>query len=91
MREIKNSYNHIQNIRARASTVLKDLEKKNQLSDIIKHEILSAKSIDAIDHLVCSKYALLYIMWIYNVLFLSFNFVIIVDSMHHLKRQAKHH
>lgn len=54
MREVKNSFNHIRNIRARASTVLKELEKKNELNDGIKFEILSAKSIDVIEHLVCS-------------------------------------
>lgn len=53
MREIKNSYNQIRNIRARAATVIKELEKKNELTDVFKSEILSAKSIDAIDHLVC--------------------------------------
>lgn len=54
MRGIKTAYNQIQNIRARASTVIKELEKKSQLNDILQHEILSAKSIDAIDHVVCN-------------------------------------
>lgn len=84
MREIKNTYNHIQNIRSRASTVIKDLEKKNELNAVIKHEILSAKSIDAIDHLVSGKWcdvclanAMLYIFWTF------------VDSMHHSRRPAR--
>lgn len=52
MRNIKITYNHIKNIRARADTIIKDLEKRDLLDDEIEEEILSAKSLDALDHLV---------------------------------------
>lgn len=52
MREIKITYNHIKNIRARADTIIKDLEKRNLLDDDIEDEIRLAKSLDALDHLV---------------------------------------
>lgn len=55
MRGIKAAYNQIKNIRARALVVTKELEKKNLLNDTLQHEILSAKSVDAIDHVVCSN------------------------------------
>lgn len=52
MREIKVTYNHIKNIRARADTIVKDLEKRELLDPKIEEEIFSAKSLDALDHLV---------------------------------------
>lgn len=52
MRDIKNTYNHIKNIRARSETIIKDLEKRNLLDDEIEDEILAAKSLDALEHLV---------------------------------------
>lgn len=52
MREIKITYNHIKNIRARADTIIKDLNKRDLLDDEIEGEILTATSLDAIDHLV---------------------------------------
>lgn len=52
MRDIKITYNHIKNIRARASTIIKDLEKRDLLDDEIEDEIFAAKSLDALDHLV---------------------------------------
>lgn len=52
MREIKITYNHIKNIRARADTIIKDLEKRELLDAKIQDEIYSAKSLDALDHLV---------------------------------------
>lgn len=55
MRDIKITYNHIKNIRARAETIIKDLEKRDLLDDEIEEEILSAKSLDALDHLVRKK------------------------------------
>lgn len=68
MRDIKVTYNHIKNIRSRADTIIKDLEKRDLLDDEIEEEILSAQSLDALDHLVgdseptffflCTKYLL---------------------------------
>lgn len=52
MRDIKITYNHIKNIRARAETIMKDLEKRDLLDDEIEQDILAAKSLDALDHLV---------------------------------------
>lgn len=52
MRDIKITYNHIKNIRARADTIIKDLEKRDLIDDEIEEEILSAKSLDALEHLV---------------------------------------
>lgn len=52
MRDIKITYNHIKNIRARAETIVKDLEKRELLDNEIEGEILAAKSLDALDHLV---------------------------------------
>lgn len=53
MRDIKITYNHIKNVRARAETIVKDLEKRELLDSKIEEEIYSAKSLDALDHLVC--------------------------------------
>lgn len=52
MRDIKITYNHIKNIRARAETIIKDLDKREILDPKIEEEICSAKSLDALDHLV---------------------------------------
>lgn len=52
MREIKTTYNHIKNIRSRADTIIKDLSKRDLLDTKVQEEILSAKSLDALDHLV---------------------------------------
>lgn len=52
MREIKITYNHIKNIRARAETIIKDLDKRDLLDVKIEEEISSAKSLDALEHLV---------------------------------------
>ncbi|XP_055324004.1 uncharacterized protein YdcI [Sitodiplosis mosellana] len=51
MRDIKITYNHIKNIRARAETIVKDLQKRDLLDDEIEEEIFAAKSLDALDHL----------------------------------------
>lgn len=55
MRDIKITYNHIKNIRAKAESCIKDLEKRDLLDDEIEEEILAAKSLDALDHLVRLK------------------------------------
>lgn len=52
MRDIKITYNHIKNIRARADIIIKDLKKRDLLDGEIEGEILAAKSLDALDHLV---------------------------------------
>lgn len=56
MREIKITYNHIKNIRARADTIIKDLDKRDLLDDELEEEILTATSLDALDHLVIACY-----------------------------------
>lgn len=52
LRDIKITYNHIKNIQSRAETILKDLAKKNVLTTDICQEIVAAKSLDELDHLV---------------------------------------
>lgn len=52
LRDIKITYNHIKNIQSRTETILKDLAKKNVLTDEIRREIVAAKSLDELDHLV---------------------------------------
>lgn len=52
MRDMKMTFNHIQNIRARAQTILNDLEKRNLLTKEIDDDIMSAKSLDELDFLV---------------------------------------
>lgn len=52
LRDIKITYNHIKNIQSRTETILKDLAKKNVLTDEIRREIAAAKSLDELDHLV---------------------------------------
>lgn len=52
MRDIKQTYNQIQNIQSKAQTMIKELNKKGVLTDEIKKEIGSAKSLDELDHLV---------------------------------------
>lgn len=51
MRDIKVSYNQIQNIRTKSQTVLKDLEKRSLLTKEIERDIQSAKSLDELDFL----------------------------------------
>lgn len=55
MRDIKQTYNHIQNIQSRAQTITRELNKKGVLNDEIKLEIFAAKSLDELDHLVRKK------------------------------------
>lgn len=52
LRDIKISYNHVLNIKARASTIIKTLEKDGLLNEEIQSNILCAKSLDELDHLV---------------------------------------
>lgn len=52
MRDIKETYNQIKNIRARAETIAKDLQKRDLLDDNIKGDVLSAKSINALEQIV---------------------------------------
>lgn len=67
MREIKITYNHIKNIRTRADTICKDLEKRDLLDTRIQEEILWAKSLDALDHLVNSFSILLLLSFYKNI------------------------
>lgn len=52
MRDIKITYNHVKNIRKRFETIIKDLAKRDLLDDKIEQELSSAKSLDALEHLV---------------------------------------
>lgn len=52
LRDIKVTYNHIKNIQSRAETIIKDLAKKNVLTDDVRQDIVAAKSLDELDHLV---------------------------------------
>lgn len=63
MRDIKVTYNHIKNIRSRADTIIKDLEKRDLLDDEIEEEILSAQSLDALDHLVSDSEATFFFIY----------------------------
>lgn len=51
LRDIKITYNHIQNIKSRAETIVRNLEKENQLNDEIHMNLMCAKSLDVLDHL----------------------------------------
>uniref|UniRef100_A0A336MME1 CSON003644 protein n=1 Tax=Culicoides sonorensis TaxID=179676 RepID=A0A336MME1_CULSO len=50
LRDIKNTYNHILSIRAKAESVIKKLEAKNVLTPDIKIDLLCAKTLDQVDH-----------------------------------------
>lgn len=53
------TYNHVLNVKAKAETIVKNLEKDSLLNDEIRSNILCAKSLDELDHLVSSiKYRL---------------------------------
>lgn len=54
MRDIKNSFNQIQSLKAKSETVLKTMEKSGVLTDQIRCNILSATTLDELDHLVSS-------------------------------------
>lgn len=60
MRDIKITYNHIKNIRNRADTIIKDLDKRDLLDDEIEDEIFSAQSLDALEHLVSGVFCFEY-------------------------------
>lgn len=45
------TYNHIQNIRSKSQTILKDLEKRDLLTKEVEKDIRSAKSLDELDFL----------------------------------------
>lgn len=51
MRDIKITYQHILNVRQRADTMLKHLEKDNLCTDEIRSNICAARSLDELDHL----------------------------------------
>lgn len=84
MRDIKITYNHIKNIRARAETIIKDLDKRELLDPKIEEEICSAKSLDALDHLVNS----LVFSRFRSSCYLFFG---ILSSMHRSNWPANHH
>jgi hypothetical protein len=51
LREVKISYNQIQNVHLKAEVVMNHLEKDQKLTNDIKHDLLCAKTLDEIDHL----------------------------------------
>lgn len=51
LRDIKITFNHILNIKSRAETIIRNLEKEQKLSDEIHTNLLCAKSLDELDHL----------------------------------------
>lgn len=55
LRDIKITYNHIKNIQARTETIVKELAKRNVLTEEIRQEIVAAKSLDELDHLVSAS------------------------------------
>lgn len=52
LRDIKITYNHVLNVKSKAQTIIKTLEKGDILNDQIRCQIESAKSLDELDHLV---------------------------------------
>jgi transcriptional accessory protein Tex/SPT6 len=58
MREVKDSYNQICFLQQKAETILKNLEKDKLLTMEIKEDILSAKTLDELEHLVSLKSSL---------------------------------
>jgi transcriptional accessory protein Tex/SPT6 len=55
MRDIKDNYNQICFLQQKADTILRNLEKEKLLTMEIKEDILSAKTLDELEHLVKSK------------------------------------
>lgn len=51
LRDIKITFNHILNIKSRADTIIRNLEKDNKLNDEIHTNLMCAKSLDELDHL----------------------------------------
>lgn len=52
MRDIKITYNHIQNVKQKADTMLRHLEKEDLCTDEIRSNIVCARSLDELEHLV---------------------------------------
>lgn len=52
MRDIKEAYNQVKNVRARAETIIKDLGKRELLGADIENEILCAKSLTHLEQIV---------------------------------------
>lgn len=52
LRDIKTTYNQIVALKSRSDTILKNLEKENVLVDEMRLNILSAKTLEELEHLV---------------------------------------
>ncbi|XP_053696973.1 uncharacterized protein YdcI [Sabethes cyaneus] len=51
LRDVKLAYNQILSIKLKADTIIKNLEKEEKLTEDIKLDLLSAKSVDELDHM----------------------------------------
>lgn len=87
MRDIKITYNHIKNVRSRAENIVKDLVKRDLVDEQLEKEIMSAKSLDALDHLVKLIFHFNSNHTINHYFIFSF---ILSFSMPHLKQQINH-
>lgn len=52
LRDIKSTYNQIVALKSRSDTILKNLEKEDVLVDEMRLNILSAKTLEELEHLV---------------------------------------
>ncbi|XP_055524195.1 uncharacterized protein YdcI [Wyeomyia smithii] len=51
LRDVKLAYNQILSIKVKADSIIKNLEKEEKLTEDIKLDLMSAKSIDELDHM----------------------------------------
>jgi ribosomal protein S25 len=54
MRDIKIAFNHICHLRQKSETILKNLDKEKLLTTEVKDDIMCAKTLDELEHLVCT-------------------------------------
>lgn len=89
MRSIKIAFNQVEKLRARAAAVIQELQIRNQLNDTLHRAILSAKSVAAIEHVVCSQGNRIFLFTLIRRKNNWFEFCFV--SMGHLNQQVKYH
>lgn len=53
LRDVKDVYDKINALKDKCNSIIKSLEKNGHLNETIKNTILSSKSIEEIEHIVC--------------------------------------
>lgn len=82
LRDIKSTYNQIVALKSRSETILKNLEKENVLVDEMRLNILSAKTLEELEHLV----SILCLRELHTKVFINS-----FSSMHHSNQPIKDH